>query len=56
MPKIIKFNEHARRSLERGVDKLADTVKVTLGPRRPGRHREVSNSYGDAHSGVHEIS
>src|SRR4029078_7834544 len=29
----IKFNEDARRSLERGVDKLADTVKVTLAPR-----------------------
>ena len=32
MPKILEFDEDARRSLERGVDKLADTVKVTLGP------------------------
>ena len=33
MPKILEFDENARRALERGVDKLADTVKVTLGPR-----------------------
>ena len=33
MPKILEFDEDARRSLERGVNKLADTVKVTLGPR-----------------------
>ena len=33
MPKIISFHEEARRSLERGVNKLADAVKVTLGPR-----------------------
>src|SRR6186713_2748649 len=33
MPKILEFDERARRALERGVDKLADTVKVTLGPR-----------------------
>src|SRR5918993_176968 len=32
MPKILEFDENARRSLERGVDKLANTVKVTLGP------------------------
>ena len=32
MPKILEFDEDARRSLERGVNKLADTVKVTLGP------------------------
>src|SRR5919202_779796 len=33
MAKIIKFNEDARRALERGVDKLADPVQVTLRPR-----------------------
>ena len=33
MPKIIEFNEEARRRLEAGVNKLADTVKVTLGPK-----------------------
>ena len=33
MAKIIEFDEAARRSLERGVNTLADTVKVTLGPR-----------------------
>ncbi len=30
MAKMIKFGEEARRSMQRGVDKLADTVKVTL--------------------------
>jgi len=33
MAKSLDFNEEARRALERGVDKLADAVKVTLGPR-----------------------
>ena len=31
--KELRFNEEARRSLQTGVDKLADTVKVTLGPK-----------------------
>ena len=31
--KQLQFDEEARRSLERGVDTLADTVKVTLGPK-----------------------
>ena len=31
--KMLEFDEEARRSLERGVDRLADAVKVTLGPR-----------------------
>jgi len=44
MPKQIEFNEHARRAMERGVDKLADTVKVTLGPR--GRHVVLAKSFG----------
>ena len=33
MPKIMEFDEQARRALERGVTQLADAVKVTLGPR-----------------------
>ena len=46
MPKILEFDERARRALERGVDKLADTVKVTLGPARPLRRpgQEVGRS------------
>jgi chaperonin GroEL len=44
MAKIIKFNEDARRSLERGVDKLADVVKVTLGPR--GRNVVLDKKFG----------
>ncbi|MBV8087117.1 MAG: chaperonin GroEL [Chloroflexi bacterium] len=33
MPKMLAFNEDARRSLKRGVDAMADAVKVTLGPK-----------------------
>src|SRR3984957_17790424 len=44
MPKILELNEDARRSLERGVDKLADTVKVTLGPR--GRNVVIDKKWG----------
>ncbi|MFG1782100.1 chaperonin GroEL [Rhodococcus oryzae] len=44
MPKEIQFNETARRSLERGVDTLADAVKVTLGPR--GRHVVLAKAFG----------
>jgi chaperonin GroEL len=33
MAKQLAFNDAARRSLEAGIDKLANTVKVTLGPR-----------------------
>ena len=44
MSKQIEFNESARRAMERGVDKLADTVKVTLGPR--GRHVVLAKSFG----------
>ena len=44
MAKILSFNEDARRALERGVDKLANTVKVTLGPR--GRNVVLDKSYG----------
>ena len=44
MAKILSFDEDARRALERGVDKLANTVKVTLGPK--GRNVVLSKSYG----------
>ena len=44
MAKILKFDEDARRALERGVDKLANAVKVTLGPR--GRNVVLDKSYG----------
>jgi chaperonin GroEL len=44
MSKILSFSEDARRSLERGVDQLADAVKVTLGPR--GRNVVISKAYG----------
>ncbi len=44
MPKILEFDESARRSLQRGVDALADTVKVTLGPR--GRNVVIDKKYG----------
>src|SRR6202789_3195246 len=44
MPKILKFDEAARRGLEAGVNKLADTVKVTLGPK--GRNVVISKRWG----------
>src|SRR6266571_7840439 len=44
MPKILSFDEDARRALERGVDKLADTVKVTIGPK--GRNVVIDKSFG----------
>ncbi|WP_199441803.1 chaperonin GroEL [Umezawaea beigongshangensis] len=44
MPKQIRFDEDARRALERGVNKLADVVKVTLGPR--GRHVVLDKKFG----------
>ncbi|MBD5429982.1 chaperonin GroEL [Lactobacillus sp.] len=44
MAKEIKFSENARRSLLKGVDKLADTVKTTLGPK--GRNVVLEKSYG----------
>ena len=42
--KELKFNEDARRSLERGVNILADTVKVTLGPK--GRYVVLDKKFG----------
>ena len=44
MAKEIKFNEEARRSIEKGVNKLADTVKITLGPR--GRNVVLDKKFG----------
>ncbi|MBE7189543.1 chaperonin GroEL [Jatrophihabitans endophyticus] len=44
MAKTLSFDEDARRALERGVDKLADAVKVTLGPK--GRNVVLAKSYG----------
>jgi chaperonin GroEL len=44
MPKILEFDEHARRALERGVDALANTVKVTLGPK--GRYVVLDKKWG----------
>ncbi len=42
--KELRFNEEARRSLQTGVDKLADTVKVTLGPK--GRNVVLEKKWG----------
>ncbi len=44
MAKEIKFGEDARRSMEKGINKLADTVKVTLGPK--GRNVVLDKSFG----------
>ena len=44
MAKVIKFGEEARKSLLEGVNKLADTVKVTLGPK--GRNVVLDKSFG----------
>jgi chaperonin GroEL len=44
MSKSLQFDEAARRAMERGVNILADTVKVTLGPK--GRNVVIAKSYG----------
>jgi len=44
MSKIIEYDETARRAMEAGVNKLADTVRVTLGPR--GRHVVLAKAFG----------
>ncbi|MHB1930487.1 MAG: chaperonin GroEL [Acidimicrobiales bacterium] len=44
MPKQLKFDENARRGLEAGVNKLADAVKVTLGPK--GRNVVIDKKFG----------
>ncbi len=44
MPKQILFNEQARAALKKGIDKLADAVRMTLGPR--GRAAVIEKGYG----------
>ena len=44
MAKTVQFDEEARRALERGVNALADAVKVTLGPK--GRNVVISKAWG----------
>src|SRR5512133_2478334 len=44
MPKQILYAEHCRHALRRGVDKLANAVKVTLGPK--GRNVVIDRGYG----------
>jgi chaperonin GroEL len=44
MAKMLKFNEDARRALERGVNTVADAVKITLGPK--GRNVVLEKSWG----------
>src|SRR3989441_13115845 len=44
MPKQIAYDEHARRALEAGMNKLADAVRVTLGPR--GRNVVLEKKWG----------
>ena len=44
MAKQLKFDDEARRALEAGVNKLADTVKVTLGPK--GRNVVLDKKFG----------
>jgi len=44
MAKSLVFDEDARRALERGVNRLADTVKVTLGPK--GRNVVIDKKWG----------
>ena len=44
MAKQILFDEEARRAIQRGVDQLADAVKVTLGPK--GRNVVIEKKFG----------
>jgi chaperonin GroEL len=44
MPKTLQFDDQARKALERGVNKLADAVKVTLGPK--GRNVVIDKKWG----------
>ena len=53
MPKLLAFDETARRAMERGVNKLADAVRITLGPK--GRNVVLEKKYGSptiTHDGV----
>ena len=47
MAKDITYNVEAREALKRGVDQLADAVKVTLGPK--GRNVIIDKKYGAPH-------
>jgi chaperonin GroEL len=47
MAKEIKFNIEARDLLKKGVDELADAVKITLGPK--GRNVIIDKKYGAPH-------
>ena len=44
MSKLIAYGEEARKALQRGVDQLADTVKITMGPK--GRNVVLDKKYG----------
>ncbi|HET8599433.1 MAG TPA: TCP-1/cpn60 chaperonin family protein, partial [Segeticoccus sp.] len=44
MAKTLEFDDSARKALERGVDALANTVKVTLGPK--GRNVVIDKKWG----------
>ena len=44
MAKDLRYGEEARKSLQAGIDKLADTVKITLGPK--GRNVVLDKRYG----------
>ena len=46
MAKQIQYGEEARRSLEAGINALADTVKITLGPK--GRNVVLDKKYGSS--------
>jgi chaperonin GroEL len=53
VPKLLAFDETARRAMERGVNKLADAVKITLGPK--GRNVVLEKKFGSptiTHDGV----
>jgi chaperonin GroEL len=53
VPKILAYNETARRAMERGVNKLADAVRITLGPK--GRNVVIEKKFGSptiTHDGV----
>ncbi|HLJ62053.1 MAG TPA: chaperonin GroEL [bacterium] len=53
MPKLLLYDEDARRALERGVNRLADVVKITLGPK--GRNVVLEKKFGSptiTHDGV----
>jgi len=53
VPKILAFDESARRAMERGINKLADAVKITLGPK--GRNVVLEKKFGSptiTHDGV----